>query len=457
MYRSGFSVHLSKNIFLERRNSIMKKLIALLLAVMMLASVLVACGEKKEEEKKGSDSNDAAAFKIEDYDNKKTVSDIEGNIESGAALKVWCADKAVDLTKELCEEFKTKYADKNITIDVQVQGEDAAATQALNDIDAAADVFSFASDQLDRLMKADALAPVFANSDILARNSTSSLAACAKDQDLYAFPETGDNGYYLVYDKSVVTDEDAKTLEGVLAACRKAGRKFVFDAGNSFFSCAMPFTGGLTIEGVKDDVQQFNDYNEDEVVDTLAAFSELFHKYSDIFMSSEATRISAGMGENPRTVGAGIDGSWNSNAVLKALGDDFGAAKLPTINVNGTDKQIISMHGYKFIGVNSHSKAPNAAQALADFLTSEESQLKRAETLGWGPSNTKAAQSSVVSDSPVLSAIIDQANYSVPQMGIATTFWTPMGNLGNFLWKESSDKAAIKAEFEKAIENIKDE
>ena len=437
----------------------MKKLLALLLAALMLASVLVACGEKadsKDEEK--SEGEDVIEFNIEDYDNGQTLADIEPNIEKDAKLLVWSADKAVDLTKELCEEFKNKYPDKNITFEVQVMGEDTAATQALNDVDAAADVFSFASDQLNRLTTADALAPVFANSEILTRNSLSSLAACAVDEDLYAFPETGDNGYYLVYDKSVVSDDDAKTLEGVFAACKKANKKFVIDAGNGFFACMFAFTGGLKIQGVDDDgVQQFNEYDEDEVVATLTAFSSLFNEYKDIFVSGEATRISSGMAENPKTVAAGIDGSWNTNAVKDALGDDFGAAKLPTISVDGEDKQIISMHGYKYIGVNSHSKYPYAAQALADFLTTKEAQLKRAEVLGWGPSNTEAAESSTVTENVALSAIIEQAKHSVPQTGISETFWTPMGSLGNYLWKNSADSDAIKEEFDKTIENIKDE
>ena len=422
----------------------MKKLIALLLAVLMLASVLAACGEKG-----GQTSGDAAdPFYGED------------NI----TLLVWSADKAVDLTKELCEEFKKEYPDKTINIEVQVQGEDAAATQALNDIDAAADVFSFASDQMNRLYKGDALAPLFKHEgvfdpqDVIDRNSEGSVAAATIDGELYAFPETGDNGYYLVYDKSCVTDEDAKTIEGIFAACKKANKKFVIDAGNGFFACMFPFTGGLKIDGVDDEgTQKFNDYNESDVVDTLAAFSALFNEYKDIFVSGEATRISSGMSENPSTVAAGVDGSWNTNAVKDALGDNFGAAKLPTINVNGEDKQIISLHGYKYIGVKSTTKYPYCAQALANFLTSKEAQLKRAEVLGWGPSNNEAVTDPVVTGNIALTAIIEQAKNSVPQTGISETFWTPMGALGNYLWKNNGSKDQIKAEFEKTIENIKDE
>lgn len=426
----------------------MKKFVALVLAVLMMASVLVACGggnKGGEATKTDTPKGDTPAAETLD-------------IEDGAKLLVWSADKAVDLTKKLCEDFKAEHADKNIEIEVQVQGEDAAATQLLKDPDAAADVFSFASDQLSRLLKADSLAPVFSAEDVIARNSEDSVTVATVDGELMAFPETCDNGYCLIYDKSVVSDEQAKTLEGVLEACKAAGVKFVIDAGNGFYSCMFPFTGGLKIDGIKDDVQQFNDYNEDEVVATLKAFSDLFHKYSDIFMSSEDSRINAGFQETPHTVGAGIDGPWNVTADLAALGDNFGAAKLPTINVNGEDKQIISLHGFKYIGVNAVSKYPYAAQALADFLTNKESQVERAKAVAWAPSNEEALKDPAVTENAALSAIFEQKQYSVLQSGIAETFWTPMGALGNYLWQESAnDEASIKAQLEKAIMLIKDE
>lgn len=416
----------------------MKKFLALLLAVLMLGSVLVACGESKGGS--GNGGGDDAA-----------------EIEDGAKLLVWAPDKAIDLTKELCEAFKKEHSDKNITIDVQVQSESEAATQVLNDKDAAADVFGFASDQFNKLMTANALAPVFDTEDIIARNSEVSVkAATGEDGALYAFPETDDNGYFLVYDKSIIKNPDS--IEGILDDCRKAGKKFVMDAGNGYYSCIFIFTGGLTLEGMKDDTQQFNDYDEEAVVDSLEAFANLFHDYSDVFLSSEVAKIPTGMAANPQIVAAGIDGTWDTNAIKEALGDNYGAAKLPTIKVKGEDKQMISLHGYKLIGVNSVSKYPNAAQALADFLTNEESQIKRAEGLGWGPSNTKAKESDAVKNSDSITAVLEQSENSVPQVNMSDTFWSPMATLGNTLWKDKDySRDTIKKNFEKTIASIKDE
>ncbi len=116
------------------------------------------------------------------------------------------------------------------------------------------------------------------------------------------------------------------------------------------------------------------------------------------------------------------------------------------------------MHGYKLIGVNARSKFPNASQLLADFLTNEESQLKRAEVLSWGPSNSNAVKDPIVSENIALAAILDQSQYSVAQVNIADTFWSPMGTLGNTIWKDADySKETIKKNFDKTIASIKDE
>ena len=108
-------------------------------------------------------------------------------------------------------------------------------------------------------------------------NAEKTVGAATFDDQLYAFPETNDNGYYLVYDNSVVSAEQAATFEAVLEACKAAGKTFVMDAGNGYYSCVFAFTGGAIVDGFEADgtTQKFVEYNEDEVVDTLMAFAKL--------------------------------------------------------------------------------------------------------------------------------------------------------------------------------------
>lgn len=432
----------------------MKKLIALLLAVLMVASVLAACG-----------GNNNANNNSGDNSGKTTENSDPFYGEDNISLLVWAPDNAVSLTKQLCEDFIAKYPNKKITIDVQAQGEADAAAQMLNDLDKAADVFGFVCNNINKLQQGNALAPVVADylEDVKSRNtefavSTGTLTVDGKEQ-LLAYPETGENGYYLVYDKQYVTDDDAKSLEGILAACQKAGKKCLINIDNGFYGCMPLYTGGMVNNGLKEDgTQIFNDYDKEKVLDSLEAFAKLFHEYKDTFMSADPARIGSGMAENPSTVAAGIDGSWNAATVAKTLGDNYGAAKLPTIKINGTDTQIIGMNGAKLIGVNSRSKFPEAAQVLANYLTSEEVQTTRLEELNWLPSNKNAQQNDIVKNSPALSALLAQSEFSIPQINIAETFWTPVGTLGSKLFKEDDySRATLEKEFDKAVANILDE
>lgn len=426
----------------------MKKILALLLALLMMATILVACD-------KGGNSGGGT-------DNSGGNVDAEDPFygEDNISLLVWAPEAAVEVTQQMCADFIAMYPDKTISIEVKPQEEGDVATQILTDPEVAADVFSFACDQINRLNKSKVLSPLNDYiDDVTARDSEGSVGAATLDGELLAYPETGENGYYLVYDKSVVSDEDAKTFEGVLEACRKAGRKFNMDAGNGFYSCMFMFTGGLEITGLDEEgTQQFNDYDEEKVIDSLEAFAKLFHEYSDIFQSDNVDKTGSGMAQNPRIVAAGIDGSWNAVTVMSKLGDDYGAVKLPTININGTDTQIISMSGYKLIGVNDYSDFPEASHVLANYLAGEECQLKRAEALSWSPSNKTVAASEVVAANKGSVACLEQAQYALPQINIADTFWSPMGTLGSYLVKtENLTRDDIKAEFEKTIANIKDE
>ena len=419
-----------------------KRILSLVLAAAMMAVVFVGCG--KSEDKTSSTSGAA-----------KTV-----EVEKNAKLKLWGPAASLSILKEQAKTFEKKYADKNVKIEVVAQEESDAGTQVLNDSEAAADVFAFPSDQITKLTQAKALLPVYDNYvDDISKNHTAAAVDTVKGdlngkEVLYAFPET-DNGYYLVYDKSVISDEDAKSWEGILAACKKNGRQFIMDAGNGYYSCMFPFTGGLKLDGLEgdaQDTQKFNKYDEDEVAQTMSAFSELFHKYKDTFVSATVDKVSAGFSTAKRTCGAGIDGTWNAAVNKEALGKDFGVTVLPTINVNGKDKKTVAMIGYKYIGVKSVTKFPNASEELANYLVSAECQKTRLEKLGWTPTN-KGVE---VEGNDAINTMLEEAKTFVVQANIIQAFWDPMANLGNKVYKadEKSDVATMKTLLKDTLTNI---
>ena len=438
----------------------MKKILAILLAGMMTATAFAGCGGGETSSSSNADpsASDSSATGVDGSKVDVSYFGEEDNIK----LKVWAPDATVSLVKAQIEDFKALYPEKTFDIEVVAQGENDAATQILNDASVAADVFSFPSDQLNKLVDAGVISPVakgFVDA-VTSANSEDTIKAGTSNDTLYAYPETNDNGYYLVYDNTVVTEEDAKTLEGVLAACKKAGKKFIMDAGNGFYACTFAYTAGVKTDGFEDDgmTQKFTEYDEDAAVETLQAFARLIKEYKGTFQALDVSNISSGFSSG--TCGAGVDGSWDTASNQEALGDKFGAAKLPTIKVGDEDKQLISMFGYKYIGVNGSSSYPAAAQILAYYLSSEECQLERAEELGWGPSNKNVQGNSVVTESAVLTALAEQAQNSCVQVNIASTFWDPMGNLGNKLIAEDwdpEDADATKKLLNDTITNVRDE
>ena len=433
----------------------MKKILAILLAGMMAVTAFAGCGEGQSESS-GSGSGGGGSIEVKDDLVDESVFGDEDNI----SLKVWAPDKAVALVKQQVEEFKKAYPGKTFTkIEVVAQGEGDAVTQLLNDANAAADVFSFASDQLNKAIDAKVIARCAFKDYVSDENVEDTVKAATIDDQLYAFPETNDNGYYLVYDKRVVSDDQAKTLEGILEACKAKKKEFIFNCGDGYYGSTFAFTAGAKIDGLEEDgTQKFTEYDEGEAVATLQAFSKLMHDYKGTFVALDNAQLASGF--ETGTAGAGVDGSWNTKADEKALGENCGAAKLPTIKVNGQDKQLISMFGYKYIGVNAHSKFPASAQILALYLAGQKCQKDRAEQLGWGPSNKVVLDDPVVKNSAVQQAIIAQSENSCAQVNIAPTLWEPMGNLGNKLIADETnpnDAEYFKKLLSETIKNVRDE
>ena len=403
-----------------------KKVCAALLAAVTLVSAFAACSESSDN---SSSSTESSAY--------TNINPLGREGENGTIkLKVWGPDAAQESLREQCDEFcQTMKEYAEIKIDVIPQGEADPASQLLTDPTVSADVFGFACDSIDKLVSAGALMEVTGmDKDFVVENNVEgSVHAATVNGKIFAFPETGDNSYCLVYDKSVVSDEQAKTLEGVLEACKAQNKKFVMDARDGYYACMFLFTGGVTIDGFEDNgfTQKFSAYNMKTATNTIMAFRDLFSKYEDIFVNGEVTKVVDGFKSG--TVGAGIDGSWNFSYAKETLGTNAGFAVLPTINVDGTPTQIVNMFGYKLIGVNSSSKYPNTSIELAKFLTSEECQKDRAIDLNWGPSNKKVAESTLIKSDAALSSILAQSKNSVPQVSVSQNFWQPVATLGNIV------------------------
>lgn len=403
----------------------MKKFLALCLSLVMAGS-LVACGQK---------------------DDSKSGSKAPGEKQK-VSLKVWGAQEDQELLTSLCEEFKKANPDKEYTIEFGVVSEADAKTKVLEDTAAAADVFAFSNDQLIDLVKAGALYEITKNKDdIVSRNTAASVESATKDGTLYAYPMTADNGYFLYYDKSVITDEDAKSMEKMLDVAGSKDKKVVMDVSNGWYIASFFLGAGGKLE-IGADGKQICDFNNDKGV--LAGESIKNITASKAFLTGDDDVIKGGMG---KTIAAAVSGAWNANDIKEILGDNYGATKLPTFKLGDKDTQMSSFAGFKLLGVSAETKAPVDAMALADFLTNETSETTRFEKRGFGPTNIKAADSDAVKADLALSALAEQSKYAFSQNNVLGNYWTPAEAFGTAM--ETKDYSqSIKQQLDAMVEQI---
>ena len=79
---------------------------------------------------------------------------------------------------------------------------------------------------------------------------------------------------------------------------------------------------------------------------------------------------------------------------------------------------------------------------MAQFLSSEETQLARYDVVGWGQSNMAAQQSEAVQADEALSALAEQLAETIPQGQYPNDYWTLATSLGDSVIAGEYDNAS---------------
>lgn len=411
----------------------MKKIIALLTAVLMTVSMLAACsGAPAETAPPAADGTQPQAEPTETSGEKEKVS-----------LKVWGDQGELALLEKLCGEFASEHPEKEYTFEYGAVGAVDGKARYLEDPAAAADVFLFADDQLVDLVKADALYEVTRNSDaIIAANTPGSINAATYEGTLYGYPMTSDNGYFLYYDKSVFTEEDLATLDGILAKANAAGKQVHMDISNGWYLASFFLGNGctLTIEDGKQ-VIDFNNANGLAAAEAIRAFCN-----DPAFVTGDDSVLAGGIGD---AIACGVSGTWMAAAIQEKLGDNYGCCKLPTFTCDGKQVQMGSFLGCKIYGINSQTAYPVDAMELAEYLTGEKAQIERYRELNYGPSNINALADETIASNLALQALSAQSAFAVSQM-VLGGFWTPAEAFGAEL--EAHSTADLQTMLDQLVE-----
>ena len=380
-------------------------------------------------------------------------------------LTVWGAEEDQNLLKELTDKFQETYKDQTFDIQIGVESESTAKDTVLTDVEAAADVYAFADDQISDLVKAGALLKLddYADAlqlagktldDVKAANVDGSIEAATVDGSLYAFPRAADNGYFLYYDSSVLTEEDVASWDSLLAAADKAGKKVGMTLASGWYNASFFYGAGFTT-GLNEDGTTAMDWNGTSADGYTGV--DVVKGMLDIAGNSAFMAIADGDISNQLASGnlvACVSGTWDGITAQNVYGDGYAATKLPTFKVGDAQVQQGSVAGYKFVGVNGYSENSGWAVLLADYISNEEAQQAFFDQRESGLSNKNVAASDSVKENVALGALAQQAEFAQAQK-VGGKYWDPAQTFGELIAQgtlSADDDAAIQ----EALDNLVD-
>lgn len=397
-----------------------KSIISLVLA-MLVTSVFSGCG--------AADTTGEAVYSTE----IGSVSNAEdAEVDDGVvSLKIWCDDIELEVYEEIVNKFVAEHeSEAQFEIVFEHIGVGDCKDILLRDVNNAADIFVFPDDQLLALVTSGVLEPIENSEEIKDLYLEGAIEAGSVNGDMYAYPLTADNGYFLYYDKNYFTEEDVESLDRILEICAENEKKFVMDWTSGWYLYSFFGSTGLEVGMNADGLTNYCNWNttEGNIKGVDVANAMLAIATHPGFLA----RTDFGNAAQEGVAIAGVSGVWDISGVTAAFGKNYGACKLPTYTCAGQQVQMSSFKGYHLIGVNSYSQDSQWAAKLAEYITNEENQLLRFELKQRGPANKNAAASEAINQVPAIAAVIEQSEYGQLQQ-IGAAYWTPMIDFGTVL------------------------
>ena len=355
--------------------------------------------------------------------------------QKDVTIKLWCASEVKSLTEVQVNRFKKALTGwtKEINVTVEAMGEGDAASEMIKDVDAGADIYFFAQDQLSRLVTAKAINQVTGTllDDIKKNNVASAVAAGQVGDKVYAYPATADNGYYLYYDGSKFTAEDAADWEKLIAKAESSKVEIDYEYTSAWYNFGFFYGAGAdsiwetNAEGKFVDVD--DTFNSDKGMDAIRALSRI--------VRSSAVVSNSSIGKVGETCAALVSGTWDYGKCVERWGANLKCVELPYFTTKaGTRVHTGSFSGNKLVGVKPQTDTAKkwVADELAAYLAGEICQAQRFEANAWGPSNKNVANSEMVKAAPHLAALAAQNAYAKPQGQFPGGWWDAAGkNFGD--------------------------
>lgn len=413
-----------------------KKALSLFLVTAMAVS-MVGCGSKDTD--KNTDKKDTEVAAATEKEAAAEDEAWEGD------LTVWSPqeDQDTNWLQDQCEAFAAEHPNWKINFNYGVCPEGEAKDNVTKDVEAAADVYMLANDNIPDLVSAGALSELGGDylGYVTSTNSDSILASVTYNDSVVAFPFTP-NTWFMYYDKSVFSEDDVKNFDTMLEKAGKAGKKVSFKLTDSWYIEAFYVANGCTLFGDGTDTDAGIDFGGDKAAAVTEYLVDLAAN-PNFLVDADGSGL-AGLGDS---VAALFSGTWDAEAVKEKLGDNMGVAALPTVTIDGKEGQMKSFIGSKAIGVNPNAENQQVAMSLAAYLAGEKAQTAHYEMRNLLPSNINIS----LADDPIATAVTNvmtDTSIMQPLCKEMSNYWSPAENMGKNIQsgEVTKDNAAEKTE-----------
>lgn len=417
-----------------------KKALSLFLVTAMAVS-MVGCGSKDADKNtdKNTDKKDTEVATATEKEPAAEDEAWEGD------LTVWSPqeDQDTNWLQDQCEAFAAEHPNWKINFNYGVCPEGEAKDNVTKDVEAAADVYMLANDNIPDLVSAGALSELGGDylGYVTSTNSDSILASVTYNDSVVAFPFTP-NTWFMYYDKSVFSEDDVKNFDTMLEKAGEAGKKVSFKLTDSWYIEAFYVANGCTLFGDGTDTDAGIDFGGDKAAAVTEYLVDLAAN-PNFLVDADGSGL-AGLGDS---VAALFSGTWDAEAVKEKLGDNMGVAALPTVTIDGKEGQMKSFIGSKAIGVNPNAENQQVAMSLAAYLAGEKAQTAHYEMRNLLPSNINIS----LADDPIATAVTNvmtDTSIMQPLCKEMSNYWSPAENMGKNIQsgEVTKDNAAEKTE-----------
>ena len=296
----------------------MKRLMAVMLALLMAASLFISCGKQEKDD---------------------------------GVIRVWVGEESAEFYQKVCDDYVAAHSDFGYKIEVKGMDTGSIAGTITNDPTAAADIFTVAHDNIGKLAATQCAKPI-TNEALIAQVKADNPESFQKviysslngQSYLYGVPYIS-QALFLYYNKALVTDEQAKTFEGLHEAAMAAGTKAITVTGDDGFNMSF----ALLAQKVSDHTSSVKIYEGAEATsggskgecncqgdDTVAIFRWLqaFAADPNGFKWPSSDGWDADLDKNNQGTVAVIGGAWHYNTAKAALGEtNLGIALIPTFSL----------------------------------------------------------------------------------------------------------------------------